>query len=81
MLHICLCLIHKGGMQGEHLRKGLFQVHFFLYGWFTHSRWWHVVLIVPPSITLIALVILIRAPILALISVLIVAAPILTLLL
>ena len=24
MLHIRLCLIHKGGMRGKHLRKGLF---------------------------------------------------------
>ena len=37
-------------MKGKHLGKGLFQVHFLLGGWFTHSRWWHVVLIVPPSI-------------------------------
>ena len=29
MLHVRLCLIHKGSMRGEHLRKGLFQVHFF----------------------------------------------------
>ena len=29
MLHILLCLIHKGGMRGENLCKGLFQVHFF----------------------------------------------------
>ena len=78
MLHIRLCIIHKGGMRGEHLCKGLFQVHFFLYGWFTHSRWWHVVLIVPPSITLIALVVLIIKPTLALIMVLIVVVPILT---
>ena len=81
MLHIRLGLIHKGGMRGEHLHKGLFQVHFFLCGWFTHSGWWHVVLIVSPSITLIALIILIITPPLALILVLIVVAPILTLLL
>ena len=59
MLHILLCLIHNGGMRGEKLRKGLFQVHFFLERWFSHSGWWHVVLTVPPSITLIALVVLI----------------------
>ena len=29
MLHIKLFLVHKGGMRGENLRKGLFQVHFF----------------------------------------------------
>ena len=29
MLHIRLCLIHKGGMRGKHLCKGLFQVHLF----------------------------------------------------
>ena len=77
MLHIRLCLIHKGGMRGEHLRKGLFQVHFFLGRWFAHSRWWHVVLIVPPSITLIVLT---TTPPLALILVLIVVV-VLTLLL
>ena len=81
MLHIHLCLIHKGGMRGEHLRKGLFQVHLFLGGWFAHSGWWHVVLIVPPSITLTILTILIITPPLALILVLIVVASILTLLL
>ena len=81
MLHICLCLIHKSCMQGEHLCKGLFQVHLFLGRWFAHSGWWHVVLIVPPSITLTALIILIITPPLALILVLIVVAPILTLLL
>ena len=37
MLHIHLCLIHKGGVRGEHLRKGLFQVHLFLERWFAHS--------------------------------------------
>ena len=68
-------------MRGENLRKGLFQVHLFLGRWFTHSEWWHVVLIVPPSITLIALIILIITPPLALILVFIVVAPILTLLL
>ena len=81
MLHIRLCLIHKGGMRGEHLRKGLFQVHLFLERWFAHLGWWHVVLIVPPSITLTVLTILIITPPLALILVLIVVAPILTLLL
>ena len=81
MLHIRLCLIHKGGMGGKHLRMGLFQVHFFLGRWFARSGWWHVVLVVPSSITLISLVVLISTPILALILVLIVAAPILTLLL
>ena len=81
MLHILLCLIHKGGMRGENLCKGLFQVHFFFCGWFTHLGWWYVVLIVPPSITPIALVVLIITPTLALILVLIVAAPVLTLLL
>ena len=81
MLHIFLCLIHKGGMRGEHLRKALFQVHLFLERWFAYSGWWRVVLIVPPSITLIALIILIITPPLALILVLIVIAPILTLLL
>ena len=80
MLHIHLCLIHKGGMRGEHLRKGLFQVHFFLRRWFAHSGWWHVVLIISPSVTLIDLIILISTPPLALILVLIVVA-ILTLLL
>ena len=69
MLHIRPCLIHKGGMRGKHLGKGLFQVHFFLGGWFAHSGWWHVVLIGPPSITLIILII---TPPLALILVLIV---------
>ena len=81
MLHIRLCLIHKGDMRGEHLLKGLFQVHLFLGRWFAHLRWWRVVLIVPLSITLIALIILIITPPLALILVLIVVAPILTLLL
>ena len=81
MLHIRLCLIHKGSMRGKHLRKGLFQVHIFLGKWFAHSGWWHVGLIVPPSITLTALIILIITPPLALILVLIVVAPILTLLL
>ena len=81
MLHIRLCLIHKGGILGEHLHKGLFQVHFFIGRWFAHSGWWHVVLTVPPSITLIALVVLIITPTLALILVLIVVAAILTLLL
>ena len=81
MLHIRLCLIHKGGMRGEHLHKGLFQVHLFLGRWFAHSGWWHVVLIVPPSITLIVLTILIITPPLTLNLVLIVVAPILTLLL
>ena len=82
MLHIRLCLIHKGGMRGEHLSKGLFQVHLFLGRWFAHSGWWHVVLVVPPSITLIALIILIIMPPLAWILVLVVVvAPILTLLL
>ena len=37
MLDILLCLIHKGGMRGEHLCKGLFQVHLFLERWFAHS--------------------------------------------
>ena len=37
MLRIHLCLIHIGGMRGEHLRKGLFQVHIFLGRWFAHS--------------------------------------------
>ena len=78
MLHIRLCLIHKGGMRGKHLGKGLFQVHLFLGRWFAHSGWWHVVLIVPPSIALIVLTI---TPPLALILVLVVVAPILTLLL
>ena len=63
------------------MRKGLFQVHLFLGRWFAHSGWWHVVLIVPPSITLTVLTILIITPPLALILVLIVAAPILDLLL
>ena len=81
MLHIRLCLIHKGGMRGKHLRKGLFQVHLFLGRWFAHMGWWHVVLIVPLSITLTALIILVSTPPLALILVLVVAAPILTLLL
>ena len=77
MLHIRLYLIHKGGMRGEHLRKGLFQVHLFLGRWFAHSEWWRVVQIVPPSITLITLIILIITPPLALILVLIVVTPIL----
>ena len=81
MLHIRFCLIHKGSLQGKHLHKGLFQVHLFLGRWFAHSGWWHVGLIVPPSITLTALIILIITPPLALILVLIVVAPILTLLL
>ena len=81
MLHIRLCLIHKGGMRGKYLRKGLFQVHLFLKRWFAHSGWWHVVLIVPSSITVIALTILIIVPPLALILIPIVVAPILTLLL
>ena len=78
MLHIRLCLIHKGGMRGKHLRKGLFQVNLFLGRWLAHSGWWHVVLIVPPSI---ALIVLTNTPPLALILVLVVFAPILTLLL
>ena len=81
MLHIRLCLIHKGGMRGKNLRKGLFQVHIFLGRWVAHSGWRHVVLIVPPSINLIALTILIIVPPLALILIMIVVAPILTLLL
>ena len=81
MLHIRLCLIHKGGMRGEHLREGLFQVHLFLGRWFAYSGWWHVVLIVPSSITLTVLTILSITLHLALILVLIVVAPILTLLL
>ena len=81
MLHIRLCLIHKGGMRGEHLHKGLFQVYLFLGRGFAYSGWWHVVLIVPPSITLTVLNILSITPPLALILVLIVVAPILTLLL
>ena len=81
MLHIRFRLIHKGGMRGEHFLKGLFQVHLFLGRWFAYSGWWHVVLIVPPSITLTVLTILIITPPLALILVLIVVAPILTLLL
>ena len=81
MLHIRLCLIHKGSMRGKHLGKGLLQVHLFHERWFAHSGWWHVVLIVPPSITLIALTILIIAQPLALILILIVVTPILTLLL
>ena len=75
------CLIHKSIVRGKHLHKGLFQVHFFLKRWFAHSGWWHVVLIVPPSITLTVLNILIIPPPLALILVLIVVAPILILLL
>ena len=81
MLHIHLRLIHKGSVRGKHLRKGLFQVHCFLERWFAHSGWWHVVLIVPPSITLTVLTILIITPPLALMLVLIGVAPILTLLL
>ena len=81
MLHISLCLIHKSGMRCKHLRKGLFQVYFFLGRGFAYSGWWHVVLIVPPSITLTVLTILSITPPLALILVLIVVAPILTLLL
>ena len=81
MLHIRLCLIHKGSVRGKHLRKDLFQVHLFLERWFARSGWWHVVLIIPPSITLTVLTILIITPPLALILVLIVVAPILTLLL
>ena len=81
MLHIRLCLIHKGSMRGEHLRKGLLQVYIFLGRGFAYSRWWHVVLIVPPSITLTVLTILSITPPLALILVLIVVSPILTLLL
>ena len=83
MLHIRLRLIHKGSVRCKHLRKGLFQVHLFLRRWFTHSGWWHVVLIVPPSITLTVLIILIliNTPPLPLILVLIVVSPILTLLL
>ena len=68
-------------MRGKHLLKGLFQVNLFLGRWFAHSGWWHVVLIVPPSIKLIVLIIIIITPPLALILVLIVVAPILTLLL
>ena len=79
MLHIHLCLIHKGSMRDEHLRKGLFQVYLFLWRAFAYSGWWHVVLIVPPSITLNVLTILSITPPLALIFVLIVVAPILTL--
>ena len=78
MLHIRLCLIHKGGMRGKYLRTSLFQVHIFLGRWFTHSGWWHAVLIVPPSI---ALIFMTNTPPLALILVLVVVAPILTLLL
>ena len=81
MLHIRLCLIHKGSVRGEHLRKGLFQVHLFLGRWFARSGWWHVVMIIPPTITLTVLTIMIITPPLALILVLIVVAPILTLLL
>ena len=68
-------------MRGKHLRKGLFQVHLFLRRWFAYWGWWHVVLVVPPSITLTVLTILSITPPLALILVLIVVAPILTLLL
>ena len=60
------------------MRKGLFQVHLFLGRWFSHSGWWHVVLIVSPSI---ALIVLTTTPPLALILVMVVVAPILTLLL
>ena len=81
MLHIRLCLIHKGSVRGKHLRKGLFQVHLFLRRWFARSGWWHVFFIVPPSITLTVLTILTITPPLALILVLIVVSPILTLLL
>ena len=62
-------------MRGKHSSQP------FLGRWFAHSGWWHVVLIVPPSITLTVLIILIITPPLALILVLIVVAPILTLLL
>ena len=81
MLHTHLCLIHKGGMRGKHLHKGLFKVYLFLERGFFYSGRWHVVLIVPPSITLSVLTILSITPPLALILVLIVVAPILTLLL
>ena len=83
MLHILLHLIHKGSVRCKNLRKGLFQVHLFLRRRFAHSGWWHVVLIVPPSITLtvLTILILIIKPPLALILVLIVVSPILTLLL
>ena len=81
MLQIRLCLIHKGGMRGENLRKSLFQVYLFLGRGFACSGWWHVVLIAPQSITLTVLTILSIKPPLVLILVLIVVAPILTLLL
>ena len=80
MLHIRLCLIHKGSVRGKHFRKGLFQVHLFLERWFARSGWWHVILIVPPSITLTVMTIMIITPPLALILVLIVVVPILTIL-
>ena len=65
MLHIRLCLIHKGGMRGKHLRKGLFPSQPFTRE-VVCSGWWHVVMIVPPSITLTVLIILIITPPLAL---------------
>ena len=81
MFHIRLCLVHKGGMRGKHLCKGLFQVLIFLKRWLAYSGWWHVFLIVPPSIILTVLTILSSTLPLALILVLIVVTPILTLLL
>ena len=80
MLHIRLRLIHKGNVRCKHLCKGLFQVHLFLRRWFARSGWWHVVLIVPPSInlTVLTILILIITPPLALILVLLVVSPKLT---
>ena len=77
----CSYLIHKSIVRGKHFRKGLFQVHLFLERWFARSGWWHVVLIVPPSITLTVIIILTITPTLALNFVLIAVAPIMTLLL
>ena len=66
-----LHLIHKCAMGSHHMSQGFFKIHFLLRWRLALLKWWHTILVVPPAIILVALIILVTSPTLALILILI----------
>ena len=76
-----LRLIHKCAMGSHHISQGFFQIYFLLRWRLGRLKWWHTILVVPPTIILVALimcgytgrlsVILVTSPTLALILIMV----------